>query len=605
MPVFDARELDPNNQVEAGPNVEAMVRQQAAAHGLNPDTLSKLAHTESGFKTNAVSPKGAIGPMQLMPSTAKDLGVDPHDPQQNVAGGVQYFHNMLGLFGGDEKKAAAAYNAGPAAVHNALIGKKGIPTETKNYLKNIFPGETLPTWAQLSPMAALASPAKSGKVWDASEFAQAPSADYSLGNAVTSLPHEAANLAAGNLDIGGGIMGGKYGAQLGANLGPAGAAGGGILGSIIGAVAGRKLAQEYQKRLDPEEAPRSHDEEMQQLWDSGKNAVLGEAQGMAMRAALPWAQRQLYTRLTGADMAKAADSEAIAALQRDRIPLGIGQDKAITKWKAPDNKTIDEIVDKYQPTQIPGLVRTGVAGEMKAQQGASMWTGGINKADLQRDYKAIYQNTNIPQNEVEAADKAFENFFGRKGDHISLADAREIKHRIDLKVPFGSETEGMASARKALRYVVAQHMAEAIPDAADRARFLQASGNLETKINAEELADRLKQKGRGHALPPALGYAVGAGAMGASLYFGHSPWPGLAAVGAASALSGPTVPSRTINLLNSPFVQRATEIPTRAAPGQMQRNFSQGRDVVEGGLDRLLEAARKIRFAGDQPNGQQ
>lgn len=71
---------------------------------------------ESGFAKDAVSSKGAIGLMQLMPETAADLGVDPHDPAQNVDAGVRYLRDLLAKYGGALWHALAAYNAGPAAV---------------------------------------------------------------------------------------------------------------------------------------------------------------------------------------------------------------------------------------------------------------------------------------------------------------------------------------------------------------------------------------------------------------------------------------------------------------------------------------------------------
>jgi soluble lytic murein transglycosylase-like protein len=71
---------------------------------------------ESGFQADAVSPKGAIGLMQLMPSTAQDLGADPHDPAQNVDAGVRYLRDLLNRYDWGLWRALAAYNAGPGAV---------------------------------------------------------------------------------------------------------------------------------------------------------------------------------------------------------------------------------------------------------------------------------------------------------------------------------------------------------------------------------------------------------------------------------------------------------------------------------------------------------
>jgi soluble lytic murein transglycosylase-like protein len=91
--------------------------------------------TESDFQPQAVSPKGAIGLMQLMPSTAQDLGVDPYDPAQNVDAAARYLRDLLDKYHGGLRHALAAYNAGPAVVDKY----NGIPPfrETINYIYRI------------------------------------------------------------------------------------------------------------------------------------------------------------------------------------------------------------------------------------------------------------------------------------------------------------------------------------------------------------------------------------------------------------------------------------------------------------------------------------
>lgn len=93
---------------------------------------------ESGGDPGARSSKGAIGLMQLMPETARELGVDPNDPQQNIIGGVRYLGQMLKRFGGNVAYALAAYNAGPRAVEEY----HGVPpfAETQAYVASVLAG---------------------------------------------------------------------------------------------------------------------------------------------------------------------------------------------------------------------------------------------------------------------------------------------------------------------------------------------------------------------------------------------------------------------------------------------------------------------------------
>jgi soluble lytic murein transglycosylase-like protein len=105
--------------------------------GVSVDLLEAVAWTESRFRVGAVSPKGARGPMQLMPATARMLGVtDIADPAQNIAGGAAYLQAMLREFDGDIVLALAAYNAGPGAVRR----HRGVPpyTETRAYVERVL-----------------------------------------------------------------------------------------------------------------------------------------------------------------------------------------------------------------------------------------------------------------------------------------------------------------------------------------------------------------------------------------------------------------------------------------------------------------------------------
>lgn len=116
-------------------DLHAEVDRLARVHNVDPLLIKSLIRQESNFNPSAQSWVGAMGLMQLMPETAADLGVDPSDPRQNLAGGVAYLADQLNRFG-DVRLALAAYNAGPGAV----MDYGGVPPyeETQNYVANIY-----------------------------------------------------------------------------------------------------------------------------------------------------------------------------------------------------------------------------------------------------------------------------------------------------------------------------------------------------------------------------------------------------------------------------------------------------------------------------------
>jgi membrane-bound lytic murein transglycosylase MltF len=125
------------DEIGPGADLRALAEAAARRHGLDPALVLAVVQVESGFRPDAVSPKGARGLMQLMPGTAADLGVeDAFDPEQNLDGGTRHLVGLIARYGGDVKRALAAYNAGEGAVER----HRGVPPygETRAYVRNVL-----------------------------------------------------------------------------------------------------------------------------------------------------------------------------------------------------------------------------------------------------------------------------------------------------------------------------------------------------------------------------------------------------------------------------------------------------------------------------------
>lgn len=131
------RDYSQSSSAPSKSQILGMINKISRDNGVDEKLVQALIKQESGFNPNAKSKVGAIGLMQLMPSTAKALGVkDPYNAAQNVEGGVKYLKSMLQKYNGNVILALAAYNAGP----NAVDKYSGVPPykETQNYVRNIL-----------------------------------------------------------------------------------------------------------------------------------------------------------------------------------------------------------------------------------------------------------------------------------------------------------------------------------------------------------------------------------------------------------------------------------------------------------------------------------
>ncbi|HOS97560.1 MAG TPA: lytic transglycosylase domain-containing protein [Deltaproteobacteria bacterium] len=128
--------VEPPDSPAAPRDLDAIINRASSTYGVDRDLIVSVIRAESGFDATATSPKGAMGLMQLMPATARDLGVtNAYDPDQNVMAGTRYLKGLLDRYGGDVRKALAAYNWG---MGNLERSTGGLPEETRNYIARIM-----------------------------------------------------------------------------------------------------------------------------------------------------------------------------------------------------------------------------------------------------------------------------------------------------------------------------------------------------------------------------------------------------------------------------------------------------------------------------------
>ncbi len=125
-----------NDAVSPRADMEGIIEQAASAFGVDADLIRSMIKVESNFDAGTTSPKGAMGLMQLMPATARELGVNnPYNPAENIIGGTRYFKSLLDRYRGNASLALAAYNWG---MGNLEKNPEKLPRETRNYVSRVW-----------------------------------------------------------------------------------------------------------------------------------------------------------------------------------------------------------------------------------------------------------------------------------------------------------------------------------------------------------------------------------------------------------------------------------------------------------------------------------
>jgi len=192
-------------------NIAVQIIDEAERQGVNPDFVLPLVFQESRLGANTGPSKaGAIGVMQIMPETAKYLGIDPEDTSQNIEGGVRYIKMLSEKLGGDPNLVAVAYNAGPNSAFFKSGKTEDLPDETVNYVDKLieYAGGTLPPPLAIKEAPAAPKETPAAPVVPEKGFDNSPAID-AFGQAVNQAVSPPAALGASPPDVTGGPMGGR------------------------------------------------------------------------------------------------------------------------------------------------------------------------------------------------------------------------------------------------------------------------------------------------------------------------------------------------------------------------------------------------------------
>jgi len=514
--------LDLDHQDVQPDEVQGYLRSLAQQSGLNPDHILKMAQTESNYNPNAVSTKGAMGLMQLMPNTAKQYGVsDPMNWRENAEGGVRYFKDLLDKFGGDYSKATAAYNFGPERV----AAGKPWPQETQDYVAKITGQSAAPTGApsgraHISDVEALpetvqtvpnVTPDSTPNFWRSflsslggppTQYAFDPEYRKVINQNIPSLAAGAgAAMVPGAEEFAPGFLSGSPIAQALVSRVLSGAA------RAAGAGAGYAWGELGRRGIEGQ-FPKTAEEFGQIGQQAGPQAALQglfEIPGMVMPAA-----SVAYNRYRGAFKPSVAD-EAKGVVEtglREKIPLS--RDSA-----------------KLAQDKIEGL-NTDADKLYADNLGSTHDKISLKKAFL--DW--IQSDEGSLASQRKAALDVWNDAMADKPSEISLSMGRSLKKNLSAKVPYGELGTPTHEAKKALAHIIGESENAIDPE------FRPINLRRKDLINYRDAAEKfVNNQYSASPISPAVAYPL-AGAVGGATVGAYTHRDPLAAasVGAAAGM---------------------------------------------------------------------
>lgn len=441
------------------------IAEAADRTGLNLDLAHKLVKQESGYNPKATSPKGAMGLTQLMPGTAKMMGVkNPYDPQENLNAGFAHFAGLMSTYKNDPAAAAAAYNMGQQGYEDYLQGKRKLPGETQKYVKAVA-GVDLPERITSSGQ----------KIARAIAPYARPALEYggAMGGALA-----------------GGVAGGASGSIVPFAGTAAGAMAGSVAGSGLGYAAGRQAANALDEYAGIKEPEADDLKAFTQVGMDVLHGALMEAGGQVagkffLEPVAKWAGGKLSDAGKGLYRSTMKPSTTATAEKIDKVvATGLEGKYWIT----------DKGLQKLKSDRLDMAQKLGKVVDKMSARG-----NRVNIDDVAAEVEKLKDSyKGIDQTEAHAAiDERIEALYARvnQSGRITAKEAHEIKQGIYKDLGEKAYGEMKAAAKEADKQIARQindQLKSVYPE------YGKINQELSNKINLQKYLERAVNRVRNH-----------------------------------------------------------------------------------------------------------